>query len=84
MCNLSANHKSGIVTIARKNLRCDAIIKYCTISTNKEYGIVVTGAQNFTRIEKNINIEKNTKAGIQVENDAQVTIVYNKISQNFG
>jgi len=44
MCNLSANHKSGVVTIARKGLRCDAIIKYCTISGNKEYGIVVTGA----------------------------------------
>lgn len=56
MCNLYANHKSGVVTMAKKKLRCDAIIKFSTISSNKEFGIVVSGEQNFTRIEKNLNI----------------------------
>ena len=65
-------------------MRCDALIKFNTIKSNKDFGILVTGEQNYTRIEKNLCIDNNSKAGIKVENDAQVTITNNKISENFG
>lgn len=63
------------MSTAKKGLRCDAVIKYSTITKNKEFGIVITGENNFSRIEKNITISENTKAGIKVENDAQASII---------
>jgi hypothetical protein len=56
--------------MTKKGLRCDAVIKYSSITKNKEFGLVITGHNNFSRIEKNIIISENTKAGIKVENDA--------------
>lgn len=64
-------------------MRCDAKIKYNTIQRNKEFGIIVTGSNNFTRIEKNLTISENTRAGIKVENDANASIVQNTIELNF-
>ena len=69
--------------MTKKGLRCDAVIKYSSITKNKEYGLVITGHNNFSRIEKNIIISENTKAGIKVENDAQASIILNNIESNF-
>ena len=70
MCKIDQNQESGFVSMTKKGLRCDAVIKYSSITKNKEYGLVITGHNNFSRIEKNILISENTKAGIKVENDA--------------
>jgi parallel beta-helix repeat protein len=83
MCTLENNNETGIISMTKFGLRCDAKIKYCTIQRNKEFGIIVTGANNFTRIEQNLTISENTRAGIKVENDAYASIVQNKIEQNF-
>lgn len=79
MCNLEQNQETGLSSITKKGLRCDAIIKYSTVRRNKEFGIVVTGQNNFSRIEKNLAISDNTKAGIKVENDAVASIIQNRI-----
>jgi hypothetical protein len=70
MCKIDQNQESGFVSMTKKGLRCDAVIKYSSITKNKEFGLVITGHNNFSRIEKNIIISENTKAGIKVENDA--------------
>lgn len=70
MCILENNNESGLTSLTKHGLRCDARIKYSTIQRNKGCGIVVTGTNNFTRIDHNLAISENTKAGIKVENDA--------------
>jgi parallel beta-helix repeat protein len=72
------------MTVARKFLRCDSIIKLNHIEKNRECGIVCAGANNFTRIERNQSISSNRKAGIKVTECATVSIVENKIFGNFG
>ena len=84
MNTIEKNHESGIISMTRKDLRCDALIKYNTIQRNKDCGIVCTGENNFTRIEKNLCVNQNAKAGIKAENDAQISITNNKIAKNFG
>lgn len=79
---ISQNYENGIVTIAKKNLRCDGLIKYNEIERNKENGILCAGVNNFTSIEKNQVISGNKKAGIKAIEEAQISIVKNKISSN--
>jgi hypothetical protein len=43
MCNLYNNQEIGFYSIAKRGLRCDATIKYSTISHNKKFGIVIKG-----------------------------------------
>lgn len=75
MCTLVNNQETGLTFTAKKQLRCDATVKYCTITKNKEFGIVVTGMNNFSVIEKNLMITENSKAGIKLENDAHASII---------
>lgn len=84
MCHLENNQEVGFCSITKQGLRCDAKIKYSTIIRNKEFGVVITGDKNFTRVEKNLAISENTMAGIKIENDATAVIVWNKIESNFG
>lgn len=83
-CTIEANIEGGIVSSTKKGLRCDTLIKFCVIRGNKDCGIIITGKGNCTRVEKNLCIDNNSKAGIKVENDAQATIIFNKINENFG
>lgn len=77
------NVKFGVHTIAKNGLRHDGVIKYNEIEKNKENGIVCTGMENHTRIEKNHLIAHNRLAGIKVEKGATVKILNNKIHENF-
>lgn len=71
--------------IKTKNLlRSDAIIKYNTIEKNLEDGIVLEGAENYTRVEKNHHINNNRKAGIRICEQANVKILNNRIFGNYG
>ena len=72
------------MTIAKKNLRCDSIIKYNVIEKNKDNGILCAGYENYTRIEKNQMVSNNRRAGIKVVEGATISIVKNKINSNFG
>lgn len=85
MMNLiEKNIENGILTEARKKRNCDALITFNTIERNKENGILCTGKGNLTRIEKNLSISHNTKAGIRAADEATLAINLNLISNNFG
>ena len=51
---------------------------------NKENGILCTGLNNFSRVEKNCMVSDNMKAGVCVANDAGIVISNNRITGNFG
>ena len=76
--------ENGIVTIAKNFVRCDGMIKYNVVEKNKENGIVCAGKENYTKIEKNVSISNNRRAGIKCVEGAHVTIIKNKVSSNFG
>ncbi len=79
------NYESGIITEAKKDLRCDALISFNTIEMNKMCGIYCTGENNHSRIEKNLKISGNTLAGIKAADSAAIVIVDNiDISGNYG
>ena len=79
------NYESGIITEAKKGIRCDALISFNKIENNKQCGIFCTGENNHTRIEKNLKIAGNTLAGIKAADSASITIVNNnEISGNYG
>ena len=79
------NYESGIITEAKKGIRCDALISFNKIENNKQCGIFCTGENNHTRIEKNLKIAGNTLAGIKAADSASIVIVNNnEISGNYG
>lgn len=81
---IEKNIENGILTEARKKRNCDALITFNTIERNKENGILCSGKGNMTRIEKNLSISHNTKAGIRAVDEATLAINLNLISNNFG
>ena len=74
MNKFSHNNENGIVTKAKNDLRCDAIIRFNTITQNKGNGILCTGKNNHTRIEKNLTIAQNKLAGIKTSDFATIVI----------
>ena len=74
MNNLHGNYEHGIVTKAKNDLRCDAMIRFNTIIQNKGNGILCTGKNNHTRIEKNLTIAQNKNAGIKTSDFATIVI----------
>ena len=79
------NYENGIITEAKKSLRCDALISFNTIEMNKACGVLCTGENNHSRIEKNLRIAGNTQAGIKAQDGASITIVNNTyIEGNYG
>lgn len=85
MNELRQNTANGIFTKSRNDLRCDAQIRYNTIIKNKGCGVICTGKNNFTRIEKNLNIDQNKIAGIKSTDFSSATICNNlNISSNYG
>jgi len=83
MNKIKQNFENGIVTIAKSEMRCDGLIKFNEIEKNKDNGILCAGKENYTRIEKNVMISNNRRAGIKALEGAMLTIVKNKISSNF-
>lgn len=65
MNKIRQSYENGIVTVAKNELRCDGLIKFNEIEKNKDNGILCAGKNNFTRIEKNIAISNNRRAGIK-------------------
>jgi hypothetical protein len=57
MNELVSNSLNGIISRAKNDLRCDALIRFNTILKNRGSGILCTGKFNFSRIEKNLTIE---------------------------
>ena len=85
MNTFNNNYESGIITEAKKNIRCDALISFNKIEMNKQCGVFCTGEGNFTRIEKNLKISSNTLAGIKAVDGAFIVVVNNiDISGNYG
>jgi F-box protein 11 len=84
MNELHRNIQNGILTKARNDLRCDAQIRFNSILKNKGSGIICTGKNNFSRIEKNLTIEQNKDAGIKCTDFASATICNNTIQSNYG
>ena len=71
------------MTIAKHESRCDGIIKLNDIEKNKDNGILCAGKGNYTRIEKNIAISNNRRAGIKAVEGASISVIKNKIFSNF-
>jgi len=84
MNELHRNIQNGILAKARNDLRCDAQIRFNSILKNKGSGIICTGKNNFSRIEKNLTIEQNKDAGIKCTDYASATICNNTIQSNYG
>lgn len=83
MNKIKQNFENGIVTIAKNELHCDGLLKFNDIEKNKENGILCAGINNHTRIEKNIAISNNLRAGIKAVEGATISILKNKIFSNF-
>lgn len=84
MNNIHQNYENGIVTIAKKGIRCDGMIQFNKIQKNKDNGILVAGQKNFTKIHKNVTISDNRRAGVKVIEEAHASIICNYIHYNFG
>jgi len=84
MNNISKSQENGILIKTKNLLRSDALIKYNTVEKNLEYGIVLEGAENYTRVEKNHHINANRKAGIRISEQANVKVLNNRIFGNYG
>ena len=83
MNTIMNNYEDGILTESINNLRCDALIQFNSIHKNKANGILCKGMNNKTRIERNLKISNNTKAGIQAMDNASIVANNNTISGNF-
>jgi nitrous oxidase accessory protein NosD len=81
---ISKSQENGILIKTKNLLRSDALIKYNTVEKNLEYGIVLEGAENYTRVEKNHHINANRKAGIRISEQANVKVLNNRIFGNYG
>ena len=84
MNELVSNSLNGIISRAKNDLRCDALIRFNTILKNRGSGILCTGKFNFSRIEKNLTIEQNKDAGLKCSDFASVTVCNNNITSNYG
>ena len=84
MNTFSNNYENGIFSEALKGKRCDALITFNKIEKNKMNGILCTGENNHTRIQRNIKICNNSMAGIKATDGAVLSIVDNTIMLNFG
>ena len=83
MNTITMNLEDGIYTETVNNLRCDALIQFNTIIKNKRNGILCTGANNNTRIDRNLKINNNTFAGVKATEGASIVVNNNQISGNF-
>ena len=84
MNKIKQNIENGILAVAKKNLRCDGLVKFNEIEKNKENGVQCVGINNFSRIISNLSIGSNRRAGVKVMEGASVTISKNHIKSNFG
>lgn len=84
MNKIRKNMESGISILTKNGLRSDAVVKYNWVEKNFGDGIVLSGDQNFTRVEKNHHICQNRKAGVKTQDMASVKIVNNLIFSNYG
>lgn len=75
MNTIKQNYENGIVTVAKKDLSCDGIIKYNDVLKNKDNGIFCSGEKNFTKIIKNRSISNNRRAGIKAIEGAHISII---------
>jgi F-box protein 11 len=80
-CN--QNYENGIRTIAKKGIRCDTIVQFNTCLKNKEHGVFCTGAQNWSRVDKNCNLSQNGRTGVCAADGASIYICNNRIESNF-
>lgn len=77
------NYENGIKTTAKKGIRCDTIVQYNVCQKNKDHGVLCTGAENWTRVEKNCSLSQNGKAGVCAADGASIYICNNRIESNF-
>ncbi len=84
MNTIHRNYENGIVSIAKKGLRCDGLISFNTIEKNKDNGILCAGNKNYTKIYKNLSISSNRRAGVKVIEEAHISVIKNQIHFNFG
>ena len=84
MNTFTGNYQNGIFSEAVKGKRCDALITFNKIEKNKNNGILCTGENNHTRIQRNQKISNNSMAGIKAQDGAVLSIVENTIMLNFG
>lgn len=66
MNKIHTNFENGIVSIAKRGLRCDGTISFNDIFKNKDNGVLCAGKKNHTRIYKNLHIRENRRAGIKI------------------
>ena len=81
---IEQNYENGIVTVSKRDIRCDGLIKLNKIMKNKDNGVICAGRKNFTKIHKNISISSNRRAGIKLIEEAHCSIFRNKVHYNFG
>eukprot|EP01017_Pseudomicrothorax_dubius_P037831 TRINITY_DN5597_c0_g1_i1.p1 TRINITY_DN5597_c0_g1~~TRINITY_DN5597_c0_g1_i1.p1 ORF type:complete len:544 (+),score=130.28 TRINITY_DN5597_c0_g1_i1:50-1681(+) len=79
---IDKNYADGIVTRVYEELRCEPQIFNNEISGNKENGIHVMGAGNFSRIDANVFIGYNKKAGVRVCLRGHAILLKNNIGKN--
>ena len=84
MNKIRRNRENGIQIITKNNLRSDAVVRYNWLEKNMDCGLSIHGEENYTRAEKNHHISQNRKAGIRVQEGANVKIVNNFIFSNYG
>ena len=75
---------AGIVTIAKKEKHNNCKVWYNFCERNKENGVLCSGLNNQTRVEKNCMLSNNMKAGVCAMEEASIVISNNRITGNFG
>jgi F-box protein 11 len=77
-------YENGIVTIAKKEKHNNCKVWYNFCERNKENGVLCSGLNNQTRVEKNCMLSNNMKAGVCAIDEASIIVSNNRITGNFG